>query len=424
MAAIFKRKRSKFWYVKYYVHGQQVYRSLQTTSERVARKLKEQIEADETRGELIAPSKIPLPEFLEDFCQFMTTIRTAESYRGDLSSLRVFFGPICPSLKLGTHVNRRFREDDDGRPIKDRFQRKHVAVKELEDVTAGLIETFIARRIREDKIAPKTANRLREILHRMFQYAIKKWRFVSPDRRYPNPVAAVERRREPAPEIRYLETAQIGQQLKILTEWPTLHALVATYIYAGLRREEALRLTLDDVNLDRRLIYVRAKTIDGEFWQPKTKRNRVVPISMVLHGILSIYRPERKGPWFFASPQGVRWDGDNLSQKLRELNVESGLPWGCLDFRHTFGSHLAQKGESLFKIAELMGNSPEICRRHYAALCPEKMHDAVEFEKPSASAADTKSGATTALLQQLLDKIKELEAEKAPRRLPALRIAR
>jgi len=51
MAAIFKRKRSKFWYVKYYVHGQQVYRSLETTSERVARKLKEQIEADETRGE-------------------------------------------------------------------------------------------------------------------------------------------------------------------------------------------------------------------------------------------------------------------------------------------------------------------------------------------------------------------------------------
>ena len=49
MAAIFKRKKSKFWYVKYYVNGQQVYRSLQTTSERVARKFKEQIEADETR---------------------------------------------------------------------------------------------------------------------------------------------------------------------------------------------------------------------------------------------------------------------------------------------------------------------------------------------------------------------------------------
>lgn len=28
------------------------------------------------------------------------------------------------------------------------------------------------------------------------------------------------------------------------------------------------------------------------------------------------------------------------------------------------------KGESLYKIATIMGNSPEICRRHYAALLP------------------------------------------------------
>jgi hypothetical protein len=27
-----------------------------------------------------------------------------------------------------------------------------------------------------------------------------------------------------------------------------------------------------------------------------------------------------------------------------------------------------------------MGNSPEICRRHYAALIPEQMRDTVEFD--------------------------------------------
>ena len=30
----------------------------------------------------------------------------------------------------------------------------------------------------------------------------------------------------------------------------------------------------------------------------------------------------------------------------------------------------AMRGESLHKISELMGNSPEVCRRHYAALLP------------------------------------------------------
>jgi len=50
-----------------------------------------------------------------------------------------------------------------------------------------------------------------------------------------------------------------------------------------------------------------------------------------------------------------------------------------LDFRHTFGSQLAMKGESLYKISTLMGNSPDICRRHYAALIPETLTDSVEF---------------------------------------------
>lgn len=56
------------------------------------------------------------------------------------------------------------------------------------------------------------------------------------------------------------------------------------------------------------------------------------------------------------------------------------MEWTCLDYRHTFGSQLARKGESLYKIPKLMGNSPEICRRHYAALIPEMLTDTVEFD--------------------------------------------
>ena len=37
------------------------------------------------------------------------------------------------------------------------------------------------------------------------------------------------------------------------------------------------------------------------------------------------------------------------------------------------------KGENLYKISTLMGNSPEICRRHYAALIPEELAESVEF---------------------------------------------
>lgn len=67
--------------------------------------------------------------------------------------------------------------------------------------------------------------------------------------------------------------------------------------------------------------------------------------------------------------------GDNTTSP--ELKAE--LPWACLIYRHTFGSQLAMKGESLYKIATLMGKSPEICRTHYAAVLPEAMADTLDF---------------------------------------------
>jgi integrase len=193
-------------------------------------------------------------------------------------------------------------------------------------------------------------------------------------------VDAVPRRKEPERHIRFLTLPQIDEQLRVLAGRPVVQALVATYIYAGLRREEALWLAPEDVDLKAGMIRVRQKVVNGESWQPKTRRNRRVPISSMLRIYLEACQPADDSVWFFPSPTGRRWDPDNFSQDLREINGVHGLPWACLDFRHTFGSHLAQKGESLYKIAELMGNSPEICRRHYAALIPEQMRDSVEFD--------------------------------------------
>ena len=128
------------------------------------------------------------------------------------------------------------------------------------------------------------------------------------------------------------------------------------------------------------MIRGRAKTVLGKFWEPKTKSNRPVPISRALRVYLDAYRPDRvPGTWYFPSPKGKRWDPDNFSGRLKRANNTTGLPWSCQDYRHTFGSQLAMKGESLYKIATLMGHSPEICRRHYAALLPASLEDSVEF---------------------------------------------
>ena len=102
------------------------------------------------------------------------------------------------------------------------------------------------------------------------------------------------------------------------------------------------------------------------------------------------------------------------------MNIANDLDWSCLDFRHTFGSHLAQKGESLYKISALMGNSPEICRKHYAALIPEKMSDVVEFHQNGGP--DRSEDGTKIMLEEIL---RELKGSKQPKpEMPYLRLVK
>ena len=152
MAAIFQRGKKGTWWIKYYVTGQQVYHSVHTTNSRAAERIKKQIEGDEAKGELLAPSRTPLPELLEDYCQFMATFRTPKSCSADVSILRIVFGPITPALELGSHVNRRFRTDG-ARCARDTLVPRHIRAKHVEDVTGGMLEDFITTRIREDGIS-------------------------------------------------------------------------------------------------------------------------------------------------------------------------------------------------------------------------------------------------------------------------------
>jgi integrase len=251
----------------------------------------------------------------------------------------------------------------------------------IEQITTADISAFIASRMTSRGLAPKTANHYRSILGRLFTWAADQRGLRLPGG--VNPSLKVEKLRESAPEIVFLNLNQIEQQFEALKDSPRLQSAIATYIYAGLRREELLWLTHDDIDWNAKqygVIRVRAKSIGEESWQPKTRSNRAVPISSQLRPYLDKQRlRSSKSIWLFPNADNGRHDPDNFSADLREANKKAGPAWGCLHYRHTFGSHLAMKGESLFKIAKLMGNSPQIAERHYAAILPESLLTSVEF---------------------------------------------
>ncbi|MCC6694856.1 MAG: site-specific integrase [Candidatus Hydrogenedentes bacterium] len=366
-------KRGKMYYARYYVAGQQRAVCLHTTSHQTAKEKLNRFEVRlSERGEDALPTKTPVVKVLEAYIAHIQVAKTKAGVRSDLYYLRDIFGPVCKELEV---------KQKDARA---RAHRAYLPAKYLEQIRTQDIVAFVTARVQQRNLSAKTANQYRCVLSRVFSWSMSQFGVRIPGDA--NPARKVERYREPARTIRFLNVAQIAKQLDALAEDRLVQSLVAAYIYAGLRREEALWLTRHDLDFQKGkygVILVQAKTIDGEFWEPKTKVNRAVPISRALRGYLDKYQPSIvPAGWYFPTPNGTRWDPDNFSQRLKELNLKAGLSWSCQDYRHTFGSLLASKGESLYKIATLMGNSPEICRRHYAALMPESLIDSVEFEAP------------------------------------------
>lgn len=404
MASLHKRKNA--YYAQYYVGGQQRRVSLKTTNYQLAKEKLRQMESALARGDDGAglPTRTPIAQVIQAYVEHIRTVKTAKSAQTDAYYLRDAFGPVCPGLQVNS---RKQSPKARKRPLlpgatQDRRRRPQVIEANcFEEITTAQVAAFITGQVQSRGLAPKTANRYREILCRLFNWSTTQLgiRLSGSGR---NPAAGVERYRERAPEIRYLTLPQIDEQLFALRFKPQMQTMVAVLIYAGLRREELLWLTLDDIDLKRGnsggysgghgLIRIRAKTIQTpagpRAWQPKTRTNRAVPISSTLRQYLDRYTPpattwpdrdDQFPGWYFPSPQGSLWDPDNFSQDLRTANQDARLVWSSLDYRHTFGSQLAQNGVSLYKIATMMGNSPEICRRHYAALVPEAMAGDVEF---------------------------------------------
>lgn len=370
-------KRGKKYYAVYYVGKKQKRVALETDSLQLAKDKLRDIESALFRGnDPQLPTKTPIADVVKDYIENMRTRKTATSVTRDIYYLREAFGPICEELTI---KNKKI--SDKGKKCPTNKPLVYIEASCFEQITTADVANFIAMQVRRKALAPKTANRFREVLTRLFNWAMSQNGIRIPGDK--NPASKVERYREKAPVITFLTLKQIDEQLKALAAVPALQIMVAIYIYAGLRREELCWLTIDDIDFEaggNGMIRVRAKTINGEFWEPKTKVNRVVPISSTLKTYLDRYTAKPvAGNWFFSTPKGCRWDPGNLSGELREANEASGLDWTCLDFRHTFGSQLAMKGESLYKISALMGNSPEICRKHYAALLPESLITSVEF---------------------------------------------
>ncbi|WP_375569790.1 tyrosine-type recombinase/integrase [Seohaeicola saemankumensis] len=215
-----------------------------------------------------------------------------------------------------------------------------------------------ARKLQGAKPTPVRANRVGEVIRKMFAYAIK-WGW-----REDNPAMGFRRRME-TPRERYLSQEEISRLATALDAAQDHRAagIIRLCMLTGARVGEVRRARFEDFNLEHLSWTKPAST---------TKQRRVhrVPISDEAAAIVRQRRIAvvKGSPWLFP--------GDVPGQPVQEIRrfwariqKEIGIEDVRIhDLRHTFASLLVSGGASLEMIGKLLGHSQMQTTQRYAHL--------------------------------------------------------
>ncbi|MBK6949088.1 MAG: tyrosine-type recombinase/integrase, partial [Haliscomenobacter sp.] len=129
------------------------------------------------------------------------------------------------------------------------------------------------------------------------------------------------------------------------------HRCLLILIYsAGLRLGEALNLRLPDIQFDSRRIFIS--------WSGRVKKDRYTLLEKalgLLKEYLEVYRPVE---WVFEGQSGGKYSETSVQGTFTIAKEKSGVnPYGTVHtLRHSFATHLLEKGVDLRYIQGLMGH--------------------------------------------------------------------
>ena len=129
--------------------------------------------------------------------------------------------------------------------------------------------------------------------------------------------------------------------------------LVVLLLYGcGLRTSELCQLDVSDVVIERQELFVR---------QGKGDRQRYVPVPGAVWVELLAYLAEcgrKRGPLFQTLAKKRRLCVDDVGAIVKDLARQAGIDWAVTPktLRHTFGTHLMDRGVDIGVISMLMGH--------------------------------------------------------------------
>lgn len=136
---------------------------------------------------------------------------------------------------------------------------------------------------------------------------------------------------------------------------PLRDRLLLGLIYdTGLRISEASSLLIDDIDLDRQVLYVR---------QSKSKHDRRVPISShMVRGIGNYLKIDRPRKFLFErgnQQKGIPLSNTRIRLIMKEAMKQAGITKkACVHtLRHSYATHQLEAGQTIYGVKHLLGHA-------------------------------------------------------------------
>lgn len=150
--------------------------------------------------------------------------------------------------------------------------------------------------------------------------------------------------------------------IKILSATPhPKHRIAFAMIYStGMRVSELINLRIQDIDLSRKLVHIKAA---------KGKKDRITTLSQNLLPVIKTYLEGFKPRyWFLEGPTRKQYSASSIRSSLARSVKATGIRKKVTPhtFRHSFATHLLERGTDTRYIQELLGHSSPTTTAIYA----------------------------------------------------------
>lgn len=216
---------------------------------------------------------------------------------------------------------------------------------------------------------PYSANRVRELVQRMFSLA-KSWEML-PDS-FSNPAVGIKDYKE-IQRDRYLNSDEVARLATALSKESNIYIAAAIWLYllTGLRKQELLSIRWTDVDWNARQLRLASGTTKNgrPLYQPLSAQALDILKSLPkVHGNPHVFPSSFQGRHRVAITKA--WHRIRRNADLEDVRIH--------DLRRTTGSWLAQSGASLQLIGKVLNHSNEQSTAVYAHLQTSDARAALE----------------------------------------------